>query len=120
LENIHPALLDTLPTEAIPNVVCCYRDPDAGDSSLIRLEGLDTYPELVAEGPLGRLMTKGILDRYRYSRPLSVKDRTNAEQQRAQALEWIEMLKGGVRAPVRASQDAPGVCLVLRPSPSGL
>ena len=110
----NPALLDAIPTEAIPDVVCCYRDPDAGDSRLIRLEDLDTYPELIAEGPLGRLMTKGILDRY-------LKDRTNAEQRCAQALEWIEMLKGGVRAPVRASQhDTPGVCLVLRPSPSGL
>jgi len=69
-------------------VVCCYRDPDAGDSRLIRLEEPDTYPKLVAEGLLGQLMTKGILDRY-------LKDRTAPEQRRARYLEWIEALKGG-------------------------
>ncbi|CAD7851207.1 MAG: hypothetical protein, partial [Olavius algarvensis Gamma 1 endosymbiont] len=37
---------------------------------------------------LGRLMTKGILDR-------SLKDRTEPEQRRAQAMAWIETLKGG-------------------------
>jgi len=87
----NPALLDALPTEAIPDVVCCYRDPDAGDSRLIRLEDLDTHPELIAEGPLGRLMTKGILDRY-------LKDRTSPEQRRARAMEWIEALRGGETA----------------------
>jgi len=33
-------------------------------------------------------MTKGILDR-------SLKDRTEPEQRRAQAMAWIETLKGG-------------------------
>jgi len=40
----NPALLDALPTETIPDVVCCYRDPDTGDSSLIRLEDLGYLP----------------------------------------------------------------------------
>ncbi|WP_133511562.1 AAA family ATPase [Candidatus Thiosymbion oneisti] len=87
----NPALLDTLPAEAIPDVVCCYRDPDVGDSRLVRLEDLEAYPELIAEGPLGQLMTTGILDRY-------LKDRTSAEQRRAQAMEWIKTLRGGETA----------------------
>jgi len=104
LENIHsvaqergigvlvtthnPALLDALPTAAIPDVVCCYRDPEAGDSRLVRLEDLEHYPELIAQGPLGRLMTQGVLDRY-------LKDRTEPEQKRADAMAWLETLKGG-------------------------
>jgi predicted ATPase len=64
LTTHNPALLDALPVEAIPDTVACYRDPVEGDSRLIRLEELASYPELVAQGPLGRLVTKGILDRY--------------------------------------------------------
>lgn len=66
----NPALLDALPPEAIPDTVACYRDPDEGDSRLIRLEELESYPELVAQGPLGRLMTEGILDRFLKTREL--------------------------------------------------
>jgi predicted ATPase len=84
----NPALLDALPTEAIPDVVCCYRDSQEGDSRLIRLEDLKEYPELIAQGPLGQLMTKGILDRY-------LKDRTSSEQRRVKAREWLKSLKEG-------------------------
>jgi predicted ATPase len=51
----NPALLDALPTSAIPDVVCCYRDPELGDSRLLRLEELRDYPEVIAQGPLGWL-----------------------------------------------------------------
>lgn len=64
LTTHNPALLDALPLTAIPNTVACYRDPEEGDSRLIRLEELESYPELVAQGPLGRLVTKGVLDRF--------------------------------------------------------
>lgn len=40
----NPALLDALPPAAIPDVVCCYRDPERGDSRLIRLEEVRSYP----------------------------------------------------------------------------
>ena len=84
----NPALLDALPTKAVPDVVCCYRDPDKGDSRLVRLEDLYRYPELVAQGGLGQLMTKGILDRY-------LKDKTKPEERKAKAMEWLESLRGG-------------------------
>jgi predicted ATPase len=64
LTTHNPALLDALPLEAVPDVVACYRDPEQGDSRLVRLEDLELYPELVAQGPLGRLVTRGILDRF--------------------------------------------------------
>jgi predicted ATPase len=64
LTTHNPALLDATPVEAIPDTVACYRDPVEGDSKLVRLEDLETYPELVAQGPVGRLITKGILDRH--------------------------------------------------------
>jgi predicted ATPase len=70
LTTHNPALLDALPPEAIPDTVACYRDPDDGNSRLIRLEELESYPELVAQGPLGRLMTEGILDRFLKTREL--------------------------------------------------
>ncbi|MEA3410516.1 MAG: ATP-binding protein [Pseudomonadota bacterium] len=84
----NPALLDALPTQAIPDVVCCFRDPKEGDSRLIRLGDLQTYPALVAQGALGQLMTKGVIDRY-------LKDRTDPDEKKAYALEWMDSLRGG-------------------------
>jgi predicted ATPase len=82
----NPALLDALPVSAVPDVVCCYRDPNAGDSRLIRLDKIKNYPELVAQGPLGQLMTRGIIDRY-------LKDSRSADDKRAHALDWLEQLE---------------------------
>lgn len=63
LTTHNPALLDALPLEAVPRVVFCYREPEDGTSRLVTLEELETYPELVARGPLGRLLTAGDVDR---------------------------------------------------------
>jgi predicted ATPase len=82
----NPALLDALPVSAVPDVVCCYRDPEAGDSHLIRLDKIKNYPELVAQVPLGQLMTRGIIDRY-------LKDSRSAEDERTHALDWLEQLE---------------------------
>ena len=82
----NPALLDALPLSAVPDVVCCYRDPETGDSRLIRLAELRDYPELVAQGPLGQLMTQGIIDRY-------LKDPRTSADKRAQAIDWLERLE---------------------------
>lgn len=85
LATHNPAFLDALPLAAIPEVVSCYRDPRQGDSRLVRLGDLEGYPELVARGPLGRLMNQGILERF-LKRPRS------AEQRKEQALRWISSL----------------------------
>jgi predicted ATPase len=63
LTTHNPALLDAIPNASVPNVVACYRDPETGASRLIRLADLERYPELVAQGPLGQIVTQGVLDR---------------------------------------------------------
>ncbi|MGE8045859.1 AAA family ATPase [Pseudomonas monteilii] len=86
LTSHNPALLDALPDSALADVVACYRDPEEGDSRLIRLGDLDLYPELVAQGPLGQLMTRRVLDRF-------LKDKTTEEEREASALDWLQQLK---------------------------
>lgn len=63
LTTHNPALLDHLPDEALPDVVACYRDPETGASRLQRLEDLESYPSLLAQGTLGHLVTERILER---------------------------------------------------------
>lgn len=82
----NPALLDAIPKRALPDVVFCYRDPDEGDSRLVRLEDLPNYPELVSRGPLGRLVTQGILDRM-------AKHPVSPEEKVAAGLSYVEQLK---------------------------
>ena len=81
-----PALLDAVPDEALGGIVFCYRDPETGSSRLIRLRDLPNYPELTAQGPVGRLLTRGIIER-------SAKDRTSPEERRQRALSWLEDLR---------------------------
>ncbi|MCI3945777.1 ATPase [Pseudomonas syringae] len=86
LTSHNPALMDALPDNALADVVACYRDPDQGDSRLVRLGDLDRYPELVAQGPLGQLMTRRVLDRF-------LKDSTTEDERKAQALDWLAELR---------------------------
>ncbi len=80
LTTHNPALLDAIPLAAVPNIVACYRDPDAGDSRLVRLEELERYPELVAQGRVGQLVTKGILDKFVKTRPSTAAKAEKAQQ----------------------------------------
>lgn len=89
LTTHNPALLDALPLDVVPDVVCCYRDPSEGDSRLTRLEDLAAYPELVAQGSLGDLVTNGVLDRF-------MKSRQTPAERRTRALEWLSSLETGV------------------------
>jgi predicted ATPase len=89
LTSHNPALLNALPDESLGNVLCCYRDPDVGDSRIVQLKKLDRYPELIARGPLGHLMTQGVLDRF-------LKDTTTDEERKKNALAWLDNLKDEV------------------------
>lgn len=80
------ALLDALPDNALGDVLCCYRDREIGDSRIIRLADLNLFPELVAQGTLGELMTKQVLDRY-------IKDKSTPEQRQLDALQWLKELE---------------------------
>ncbi len=94
LTSHNPALLDALPDECLADVVCCYRDPRQGDSRLVRLGDMDRYPELVAQGPLGQLMTRRVLDRF-------IKDTSTPQERQAKAMQWLTMLK----APADESEE---------------
>ena len=88
LSTHNPALLDALPDEALPDVVFCYRDPDDGSSRLIKLEDVPDYPELVAQGSLGQLVTTGTLERF-------VKQPGTGKDRQAKAKKWLENIRQG-------------------------
>jgi predicted ATPase len=87
LTTHNPALLDALPDRAIPDVVFCYRSPDDGSSRMRRLQDLVEYPELIAQGSLGDLLTTGTLERF-------VKTQRGGNERKQQALTWLEEIRG--------------------------
>lgn len=83
LTSHNPALLDSLPDESVPDVVACYRDPKGGGSRLVRIEDLAEYPDLVARGPLGSLMTSGVLER-------TLAHRQSEAERKAERMAWLQ------------------------------
>jgi len=86
LSTHNPALMDALPSDVIPNVVFCYRDREDGSSRLVSLKDVPDYPELIAQGSLGDLVTEGLLSRF-------VKDYEGPEAKKEKALKWLESIK---------------------------
>ncbi len=86
----NPALLDALPIKAISDVVFSFRKPGENASSLIKIDQLDSYPELVSQGPLGELMTTGALRRY-------VEEKKTKEQKQADSLKWLDDFEKGTK-----------------------
>ena len=86
ISSHNPALLDALPDDAVPNVVFCYRDPKTGASRLVRLADIPDYPELIAQGAVGHLVTRGILDRF-------VKRHPGSKERRRRARSWLKELE---------------------------
>jgi len=86
ISSHNPALLDALPDDAVPNVVFCYRDPMTGSSRLVRLADVPDYPELVAQGAIGHLLTRGILDRF-------VKFHPRSEERKRRARSWLKEIE---------------------------
>ena len=86
ISSHNPALLDALPDDAVPDVIFCYRDPEDGSSRLIRLSDVPDYPELIAQGSVGHLMTRGIIERF-------VKDHPGPEQRKQRAHAWLDELR---------------------------
>ncbi len=85
ISSHNPALLDALPDEAVPETVFCYRSPKDGSSKLVRLQDIPSYPELIAQGSVGHLMTRGLLERF-------VKHHPGTEQKKQKAREWLASL----------------------------
>ncbi len=87
LSTHNPALMDALPDSSLGDVVFCYRSQDTGESLLTRLSDLDDYPGLVSQGPLGELVTNGIVDRF-------VKSPTTPDQKKKNAMNWLRKMQG--------------------------
>ncbi|NEP59307.1 MAG: AAA family ATPase [Symploca sp. SIO2G7] len=86
ISSHNPALLDALPDDAVPETVFCYRSPQDGSSQLIRLRDIPDYPELIAQGTVGHLMTRGLLERF-------VKHHPGSEQKKQKAMEWLDSIR---------------------------
>lgn len=86
ISSHNPALLDALPNEAIPKTVFCYRSPDDGSSKLIQLQDIPDYPELIVQGTIGSLMTRGVMERF-------VKYHPTGEEKKKKALEWLASIR---------------------------
>lgn len=86
ISSHNPALLDDLPDEAVPEIVFCYRSPNDGSSQLVRLRDIPDYPELIAQGTVGQLMTKGLLEQF-------VKYHPGSEQKKQKAMEWLANIR---------------------------
>ena len=91
LSSHNPALLDALPNSAVPNVVFCYRDPQNGSSRLVRLQDFPDYPELIAQGGIGHLMTTGVLEKF-------IKYHPGTKAKEKKALDWLNQLRTKTKA----------------------
>lgn len=85
LSTHNPAMLDALPDAVLPDVLFCYRDPQDGSSRVVRLQDVPDYPELIAQGSLGALVTTGALERF-------VKQ-PQTHDRKERALAWLEAIK---------------------------
>lgn len=54
----NPALLNAINREDLVGVVVCYRDTETGSSEFVQLLDIEKYPELMAKGKLGDILTK--------------------------------------------------------------
>ena len=57
------ALLDELTPKFIPFVMVTYRDKKTGESQLIPLEDIEDLPKLMASGTLGKIASKGLIEK---------------------------------------------------------
>lgn len=63
ITTFNPALLDALGPEIVPFVVVAHRDSETGESKLTLLEDIENLPKLMASGTLGKLATKGAIEK---------------------------------------------------------
>lgn len=86
ISSHNPALLDELSPEAVTNTVFCYREEVSGNSQLVRVKDLPHYPDLIMQGSLGDLLTRGLIDRF-------VKQAPNPTERKQDALKWLASIK---------------------------
>jgi predicted ATPase len=59
----NPALLDAMGTAMVPFITVANRDPSTGHSVLTLLEDIEQLPKLLAQGPIGRLSSQGLIEK---------------------------------------------------------
>lgn len=59
----NPALLDAAGTKMIPFITVAHRDKQSGHSVLTLLEDISDLPKLLAQGSIGKLSSKGLIER---------------------------------------------------------
>lgn len=59
----NPALLDAMGTEMVPFITVAHRDRKTGHSVLILLEEMKQLPKLLAQGTIGRLSSRGLIEK---------------------------------------------------------
>ncbi|MEI8323756.1 MAG: AAA family ATPase [Betaproteobacteria bacterium] len=59
----NPALLDAMGTDMVPFITVANRDPSTGYSVLTLLEDIAQLPKLLAQGPIGRLSSQGLIEK---------------------------------------------------------
>ena len=59
----NPALLDAMGTEMVPFITVAHRDRQSGHSVLTLLEDVKQLPKLLAQGSLGKLSSKGLIEK---------------------------------------------------------
>ncbi|WP_374590377.1 AAA family ATPase [Aquabacterium sp.] len=59
----NPALLDAMGSRMVPFITVAHRDPTNGHSVLTPLEDLADLPRLLAQGSIGRLSSRGLIER---------------------------------------------------------
>lgn len=59
----NPALLDAMGPEMVPFITVAHRDKDAGYSVLTLLEDVSQLPKLLAQGSVGTLASRGLIER---------------------------------------------------------
>jgi len=65
----NPALLDAMGPAMIPYITIAHRNPDTGNSQLTLLEDIDVLPKLLAQNSVGRLSSRGLIEKYLHPEP---------------------------------------------------
>ena len=58
----NPALLDAMGTAMVPFIAVAHRDSTTGASRITLLEDIEQLPKLLAQGPVGRLSSQGLIE----------------------------------------------------------
>ena len=59
----NPALLDAMGPEMVPFITVAHRDRETGHSKLTLLEDIKLLPKLLAQGSIGTLSSKGLIEK---------------------------------------------------------